>query len=48
VKIADASGREGSASETEPITVVPAATPAAGLQVAAFDEPTNQLTLSTT
>jgi hypothetical protein len=45
VRIADTSGNEGPAGETPPIVVVPAAQPAAGLDVATFDQQTNQLTL---
>jgi hypothetical protein len=48
VRIADASAGEGPASETGPIVVVPAATPATGLDIASFDESTNQLTLNLT
>jgi hypothetical protein len=46
VRIADASGNEGPATETAPITVTPAATPATGLEVAAFNLQTNELTLT--
>jgi hypothetical protein len=45
VRIADARSNEGPASETEPIPVIPAARPAAGLEVATWDEQTNRLTL---
>lgn len=45
VKVIDAHGNESLASETEPMAVVPAATPAAGLDIVAFDPATNQLTL---
>jgi hypothetical protein len=45
VKILDAHGNESAASETEPITVVPPAKPAAGLSIKAYDKQTNQLTL---
>ena len=45
VKVVDGLGYESLACETEPITVVPAARPASGLGVVAFDEQTNQLTL---
>jgi len=46
VRITDASGTEGPAAEMPSITVVPAIQPAVGLSVAAFDQPTNELTLS--
>ena len=46
VKILDASGNESAASETDPITVVPPAKPAAALSITAFDPQTNQLTLT--
>lgn len=45
VAIADPLGNESPASETAAITVVPAATPAVGLEVVTFNERTNQLTL---
>lgn len=45
VRIADGRGNESPASETETIPVIPAAKPAAGLEVATLDERTNQLTL---
>jgi hypothetical protein len=45
VKVIDADGNESLASETEPIPVIPAATPAVGLEVATFDPETDQLTL---
>ncbi len=45
VKVTDPHGNESLASETEPVTVVPPATPAAGLDIVAFDPATNQLTL---
>jgi hypothetical protein len=45
IRIADARGNEGPACETETIQVVPAAQPAAGLDLASFDSQTNQLTL---
>ncbi|MCX5647013.1 MAG: hypothetical protein NTZ17_20380 [Phycisphaerae bacterium] len=45
IRIADARGNESPASETEAITVVPAAKPAAGLEIVTFNEQANQLTL---
>jgi len=45
VRITDASGNEGPAGETALITVVPAAQPAIELDVTAFDQQTNELTL---
>ncbi len=45
VKVRDASGRQSTSSETEPITVTPAARPANGLSVSSFDKQTNQLVL---
>jgi len=47
-KVSDARGNEGPASETDPITVVPAPKPAEDLGVASFDPLTNQLTLKVT
>jgi hypothetical protein len=44
-KIFDEQGNESPASETAPIAIVPAARPAARLEVAAFDKQTNELTL---
>jgi len=46
VKIRDALGRQSTGSETEPITVTPAARPAEGLSVSSFDKQTNQLVLN--
>jgi hypothetical protein len=46
IKIIDARGNESVASETEAIAVVPAARPAAKVEVATFDPQTNRLTLS--
>jgi hypothetical protein len=46
VKIQDSRGNEGTASETDPIPVIPPARPAAALSITAFDLQTNQLTLS--
>ncbi len=45
VKVIDAHGNESLASKTEPMAVVPAATPAAGLDITTFDPAINQLTL---
>ncbi len=45
VKVTDAHGNESLATETEPMAVVPAATPATGLDIATFNPTTNQLTL---
>ncbi len=45
VRIVDARGNESPASETEVISVIPAAKPAADLEIVAWDELTNQLTL---
>lgn len=46
VIVTDHEGNDSSASETAPVTVVPAARPAAGLDVVTFDESANRLTLS--
>lgn len=48
VRITDASGNAGSASETAQITVVPLAKPAVALDVAIFEQQTNELTLVVT
>jgi hypothetical protein len=45
VKIRDASGRQSTGSETEPITVTPAAKAADKLSVSSFDKQVNQLVL---
>jgi hypothetical protein len=45
VKIVDASGNVSAPVETDPITVVPPAKPAARIDVSAYDEGTGQLTL---
>jgi hypothetical protein len=45
VKIVDASGNVSAPAETDPITVVPPARPAARIDLAAHDESTGQLTL---
>ncbi len=46
VKVVDAQGNDSLASETGPISIVPAARPAARLDVVTFDEQTHELTLS--
>jgi len=46
VKVRDASGRQSTGSETEPVTVTPAARPAEGLSVSSFDKQMNQLVLN--
>ena len=43
--VLDGQGNESPPSETAPIAIVPAARPAAGLEVAAFEKQTNELTL---
>jgi len=48
VKITDTSGNVGPAVEMGPVPVVPAAKPAAGLDVATFNPQTNRLTLTVT
>ncbi len=48
VTITDASGNESSAGETAQITVVPAARPAVALDVATYDQQTNELALIVT
>jgi hypothetical protein len=48
VKLIDKEGNQSSANETEPITVTPAAKPAAELSIALFDKQTNQLALEVT
>jgi hypothetical protein len=48
VRISDAAGNVGPASETTQIAVAPAALPATGLDVATFDQQTNELTLRVT
>ncbi len=45
VKIADRSGNQSSAVETEPVTVTPAPRPADELRIASFNSDTNQLLL---
>jgi len=46
VKVIDAQGNDSLASETGPISIVPAARPASELSVVTFDEQTNELTLN--
>jgi hypothetical protein len=46
VKVRDKSGTQSSVSETEPITVIPAAISAEGLSISSFDKQTNQLVLT--
>ena len=46
VKIIDEAGNQSYASETEPITVIPAARPAEQVSISSFDKQTNQLVLS--
>ncbi len=46
VKVTDGAGNQSSASETEPITVIPAARPAERVSISSFDKQTNQLVLS--
>jgi len=46
VKVTDRSGTQSSTSETEPITVTPAARPADGLSISSWDGQTNQLVLA--
>jgi len=45
IKVTDASDKQSIASETEPITVTPAARPAEKLNISSFDKQTNQLVL---
>jgi hypothetical protein len=45
VKVIDGQGNESAGSETESIAVVPAAVPAARLDIVTFDEATERLTL---
>jgi hypothetical protein len=45
VKVLDERGNASSGSETEPITVTPAARPAEKLSISSFDKQTNQLVL---
>ena len=46
VKIIDGDGNKSIASETEPITVIPAARPAEQLYISLFDKQTNELVLN--
>jgi hypothetical protein len=46
VKVTHKSGTQTSTSETEPITVTPAAKPADGLSISSFDKQANQLVLA--
>jgi len=46
VKVSDGAGNQSSASETEQITVIPAARPAERVSISSFDKQTNQLILS--
>jgi hypothetical protein len=46
VKVRDKAGAQSSTSETEPVTVIPAAKPAEGLSLSSFDKQTNQLVLT--
>jgi hypothetical protein len=48
VKITDGAGKESSASETEPVAVIPAARPAEQVSISSFDKQTNELVLSVT
>jgi len=45
VKVLNSRGNEGPASETPAMAIVPAATPAAGLDIAAYDKQAGELTL---
>ncbi len=46
VKTTDGAGNQSSASETEPITVIPAARPAEQVSITSFDKQTNELVLN--
>jgi hypothetical protein len=46
IKIIDGAGNKSSASETEPITVIPAARPAEQVSISSFDKQTNELVLN--
>ena len=46
VKITDGAGNKSSASETEPITIIPAAKPAEQVSISSFDKQTNELVLN--
>jgi len=45
VKVIDGRGNKSNASETEPITVIPAARPAERVNISSFDKQMNQLML---
>jgi hypothetical protein len=45
VKIVDENGNESAASETEEVTVIPAARPAAGISVLSFETGTNEMVI---
>ena len=45
VAVSDEKGNQSSTSETESITVIPAARPADGLEICSFDKQTNELVL---
>jgi len=47
VKVSDGAGNQSYASETEPLTVIPAARPAERVSISLFDKQTNQLVLET-
>jgi hypothetical protein len=46
IKITDEAGNKSSASETEAITVIPAARPAEQVSISSFDKQTNELVLN--
>lgn len=46
IKITDGAGNKSSASETEPVTVIPAARPAEQVSISSFDKQTNELVLN--
>jgi hypothetical protein len=46
IKIADGAGNKSSASETEPITVIPGARPVEQVSISSFDKQTNELVLN--
>ena len=48
VKLIDKAGNQSSVSQTEPITVTPAAKPAKNLSITSFDKQANQLVLKVT
>jgi hypothetical protein len=45
IKVIDEAGNESAVSETEEVTVIPAARPAEGLKVLSFNEETNEMVL---